>query len=211
MDCHRRAASLVEVLIASIVMLALVLPLLVVFSSTIRMTEVSIQEVWAQHLASEVMEQLEVLPLSVGYEWLFDRPFPNPPPEYPNYLSMAPDGELACLGMVFPREHRFALNQEVELSTDGWTKNGAAITYDTTVPPDPDIEESSRLFLSPLPDGFRRYLQIYHPIRSLSPLSKESNLIKAVVKIEWKSSRSSRDESMRRIELRSLISNPRLK
>lgn len=210
MNLNRQGLSLIEVLVASIVMVALVLPLLMVFSGTIRTTEVSIQEVWAQHLATELMEQVKVMPFAVGYEWLFERPFPNPPPQYPNFLSLAPTGDMPCAGFALPTDLDWALSSQEELPTANWTVTGAPITLDTGSPPDPNIAERSRIFLSPLPKGFRRYLQIYRPIRSLAPLANETNLMKVVVKVEWPSARTANRKHMRHIELRGLLSNPRV-
>lgn len=206
----RRGVSFIEVLVAGVAMVALVVPLLIVFSSTLRTTEVSLQEVWAQHLAAELMEQVKTQPFTVGFEWLFERPFPNPPPDYPNYLSLAPGGALACPGHAFPDATEWALDRTEELDTKGWTVTGAPLTFDTATPPDPLIAERSRLYLSPLPEGFRRFLQIYRPVRSLSPLAAEANLLKAVVRIEWSSARTTDHRFTRRIELRSLVGNPRI-
>ncbi len=205
---NRRGVSLLEVLVASIVMVALVLPLLVVFSGTIRTTEVSIQEVWAQHLATELMEQVKVLPFAVGYEWLFARPFPNPPPQYPNFLSLSPTGELPCAGYAFPTDVDWALATQEDIPSTNWTATGAAVTFDTGSPSDPNVAERARIFLSPLPKGFRRQLQIYRPIRSLAPLTNETNLMKVVVKVEWSSARTRNRQHKRHITMSGLLSNP---
>jgi len=207
----RYGVSLVEVLVASVVMVALVIPLLVVLSSTVRTTEVSLQEVKAQHLACEIMEQLKVLPFTVGYEWLFERPFPNPPSDYPNFLSLAIKGDLPCAGCTLPYRSNATIQRELEYKTDNWTIVGAPITLDTGPQANPYIAERARLFISPAPKDFRRHVQIYRPIRSLTPLQKESNIFKVVVKVEWPSARSASGGHMRHVLLTGFIGNPRIR
>ena len=204
---RRRGVSFVEILVASVVLVALVFPLLVVFSSTLKTTEVSIQEVWAQHLATELMEQLKVLPYTLDYEWIPTRPVPNPYPAYPHWLSLAEDGELPILGLQFPTDKVWKKTAEGEIVTDDWLKTGRSILYENGTTIDKELLSRSRLYLSPLPEGFKRYIQLYRPDRSRTPLVFEENIVKAVIRIEWASARTKMRSHKRKIEMRGLICN----
>ena len=208
---RRAGLSFIEVLIAGVVMTSLVIPLLIVFSSTLRTTEVSIQEIWAQHLATELLEQVRIMPVTVGFHWLYDRPIPNCPPHYPYFLCLAPTGQLPCRGWSLPTDTTEWMRQvTLELDTEEWTLTGAPLSEDPSPEPDPLIAEYSRIFLTALPEGFRRYLQFYRPIRSHAPLDWETNLVKVVVRIDWQSARTADRHHTRQLYMRGFIGNPRI-
>lgn len=66
MKVKRRGLTLLEVLVASVLLLSFSLPLLELFGGGIRTTRSTIQEVMGAHLAAEIAEQTEILPFDVA-------------------------------------------------------------------------------------------------------------------------------------------------
>jgi type II secretory pathway pseudopilin PulG len=209
MKLRRTGFSLIEVVVAAMALVILLVPLLITFSSTLRTTEVSIQELQAQQLALEFIEQVKVLALSVGFENIQERPYPNLPLVLrPKYMGMEIKDEFPLMGSTHATTCDWDDGGEVfpPLSTKTWTITGRHMCF---CPTDPSLAEKSRFFLSPLPDGFKRYVQIFIPVYSESGNSVESNLIKARVKIMWKSKRTDKDTKPMEYILTCLISNRR--
>lgn len=205
----KRGFSLIEVLVAAMALVVLLVPLLLTFSSTLRTTEVSIQELQAQQLALEFVEQLKILPLSVGFENIQDRPCKNvPAPERPKYMGMEPGEEFALLGTAHATTCDWDAGGEVTppLNTEEWSITGRNMCYS---PIDPSIAEKSRFFLSPLPDGFKRYVQVFKPRYTPGLPMLETNLLKARVFIKWQSKRSDKETKPREYILTCLLSNRR--
>lgn len=60
----RKGLSLVEILVASLIMAAIVVPLLDLFRSGIETTKATIKEIQGANLAAELSEQLDAIPYS---------------------------------------------------------------------------------------------------------------------------------------------------
>lgn len=59
---RRRGLSLIEVVVATMVMATVAIPLFQLFQGGLRSTHATIQEVLGTHLAAELTEQLEIVP-----------------------------------------------------------------------------------------------------------------------------------------------------
>lgn len=192
---------------ASAVLTAVLIPLLYLLSQTVRGTEMSLDEVRATNLASELIEQMQVLPRTVGWNAFNVRPEDNPPPRFPNYLSMAPaGGELPVEGHLFasPLE---AGGRLPAVATEGWTKVGGAFCSPPPGVTDPLVAERSRLFLSPLPAGFERFVQAHHPLVEPGTGAYDPLLTKIVVRVEFEEKFSGATRK-RRIHMSTLVSAP---
>jgi len=61
---NKRGLSLVEILVASLIMAAIVVPLLDLFKSGIETTKATIKEIQGANLAAELSEQLDAIPFA---------------------------------------------------------------------------------------------------------------------------------------------------
>ena len=64
----KKAFSLVEVLVAAAISVAIILPLSAIFQQSVHQTSSSYDEVRASFLARELIEQMQLMPYIIGYE-----------------------------------------------------------------------------------------------------------------------------------------------
>lgn len=208
MSSRRKGLSLIEVLVASGVLTAVLLPLLLLLSQTVRGTEMSLDEIRATNLAAELLEQMQVLPGSVGWNAFNMRPEDNLPPRFPKFLSLDPKGsELPIEGHLFDLPLATG-GAGPTLATEGWTKVGAAYCFDPAPGGDPLVAERSRLFLSPCPEGFTRFVQTHHPLIEPGSGAYDPLLTKIVVRVEFEENFSGGSKRKRRIHMSTLVSAP---
>ncbi len=161
MKLHRRLRfchvfTLVEVLIAAMIMILAVVPISYVFSTTVQETERDRQELIATALASEVLEQVRAMAVGqIGVRGMQKLPEDNPFPEFPNWLDL--EQEQGRKGNGFP------LMNHSEIHT-----------------------ESSRLYLQPGSRGFHRYLQVMRaPLSLKGAYSRSPDLLEIRVRVDY--------------------------
>ena len=190
---RRRGMSLVQVLVASAVLITALLPVFAMLTQSVRNTEVSLDELRAAYLAEEALDQLRFLAYEPGFRALRDLPALNPPPRKEWVDTSDPGAEYHQLGMALP--HPISGTGEVlDVDTDGWRSLGAGVAED---PDDPLMEALSRLYLSPLPEGWTRRIQLYAPAIDAAG-TVNPDLRRVEVEISWE----------RTLRLSTLIGNP---
>lgn len=193
--------SLIEILVATAIIVVVFVPLMTLFTQTIRSTEISLDEVLATNLASEVIEQIEVLPYSAGFHRMVSWPVPNPPPDFPAVHPLPAEGIV--LGAPSPDDPPLWR----PIDTRGWTEMGY-LYCEPEAMPDPLSRELSRLYLSPLPSGYRRTIELHHPLIGAAPPIQDPNLYQVLVRIEWDRTFLGAPTQTRSVELAALVANP---
>lgn len=196
---HRsRGFSLVEVLVASGVLVAVFVPLTFVFTSTVRQAEVSLDELQATTLADELLDQLAVVPAVRHFPALFAFPTPNPPPGYSRWAT------LSTTGANFPAA---APGFAATADTGSFTRAGAP--YGGAETP-PDHVPYTRLYLSAVPDRFRRELKVHRTLDRPSSLEESEHLAEVEVRVSWDDVFVSGPRTRREVALRAIVSDPRM-
>ncbi len=201
----RSGLSLVEILVASGVLVAVMLPLFVLLSGSVRTTEVSLDEVQASLLAHEVLAQVRLLAVEPGFSNLPDLPVPNPPPLFPDWVALDdPQTPIHQRGGRLPHPVTSGDPRVEELETQGWTLFGAGLAGRDSVDPQPLLESLSRLYLSPAPDGFRRFLKV-HPARLNARGDWTPFLRRIEVRVDWDRTFTGTAEKQRSMTLATLV------
>ncbi len=200
---RRRGLSLIQVLVASAVLVVALLPLFTMFSSSVRTTEVSLDELRAAYLAEEAMDQLKALAYEPGLDEIPDLPPGIKPPYEDSVDTSDPKGGFYQEGMAFPHPLK-GTGQVLEIDTNNWEKVGASVV------PGEDLwlESMGRVFLSPLPKGFRRKIRFFPPPTD-SADTLHPGLRRIEVEVEWDRKFSGMSASQtRKMRLSSLVSSP---
>lgn len=204
----RGGVSLVEVLVAAAVLVVALLPLFVLFSGSLRKTEVSIDELRAVDLAQELLVQIRGLAVVPGFPKIPDMPSPNPPPDHPLWLAIHdPASGFHQLGASLPHPVGGTAPQAVSLDTRDWTLLGAP---GCRLPPpatDPLDEALSRIWLSAAPQGYRRFLRVYRP-RINARGDVNPNLLRIDVRVEWDRTFMGAPTQTRTVALSTLVGSP---
>ncbi len=168
--------SFIEILIAAGILVAVMLPLFALSTHNVRTSQVGLDELLGTSLTSEVIEQMKVLPFTAGFPFIVTSPFPNPPPQFPNWSTL-PD-----TGISLPEANPNVSPSLPALNSQGWTQFG----YNYWRPPPDDglIAARSRLWLSPLPGNHVRRLKIYRPLRDATG-ARDPNLFQLTVQLLW--------------------------
>jgi hypothetical protein len=196
--------TLVQVLVASAVLVTALLPVFALLTQSVRNTEVSLDELRAAYLAEEALDQLRFLAFEPGYAGLRDLPAVNPPPHDSWVDTSDSEGEYYQLGLPLPHPIQ-GTGEVLPVDTQGWRQLGAPIASD---PNDPLIESLSRLYLSPLPEGWQRRFQIYPPPLDASG-TINPDLRRVEVEIVWsRQFQGMQAAKERRVRLSTLIGNP---
>jgi hypothetical protein len=202
----KRGLSLVQVLVASAVLVVSLLPLFTLFSSSVRTTEVSLDELRAALLAEELISQIRLLSFQPGFHLIPDMPADIRPP-YTRWLDLQdPNSGFYQVGAPLPHPIRGS-HQSVDFETNNWELLGAPACSERGPNPDPVLESLSRIYLSPLPRDFRRLVKV-HPA-PLDPSGLTSpNLRRVEVRIEWERRFQGTATQRRHLELTTLLGNP---
>jgi hypothetical protein len=195
----RRGLSFVEILVATALLVCVLLPVLYLFTQATRTSEVSLDELAATNYACELTDQLKVLPWSIGFRYIVQTPVPNPPPAFPEWTT------LTSAGMGFPEADPNGPARLQPIDTADWTRTG--FPYWIPPPDAPQIMARSRLYLSPLPENYRRKLKVYHPLADPSG-NLDPNLYQIMVRIEWDRTFLGAPTQNRFNQMGTLIANP---
>lgn len=202
---RRRGLSLVQVLVASAVLVVALLPLFTLLSSSVRTAEVSLDELRAAYLADELMTQVRLLAFEPGFPHLHEIPLVWEAGKDQWLALHDPSVDMHQRGA--PLAHPIRGSGTIEVDTDGWHLLGASICRDTAPSPDPLIESLSRLYLSPLPPGYRRFLRLYRPPLDASGRTAPG-VLRLEVKIEWDRTFLGTPTQTRTLQLTTLMGNP---
>ena len=189
--------SLVEVLVASGILVAVFVPLMFVFTQTVRQAEVSLDELQATALADELIDQVAAVPWVRYFPALISFPQPNPPPSYSRWAT------LTTTGVDFPAA-KAGLTGNVD--TGGWLLSGAP--YAGTDAP-AEFRPYQRLFLSALPPRFKRELKVHGVLDRSSSLEESTHLAEVEVRVSWDDQFVSGPHPTREIALRTIVCDPR--
>ena len=168
----KKAFSLVEVLVAAAISVAIILPLSAIFQQSVHQTSSSYDEVRASFLARELIEQMQLMPYIIGYEGI--RSISSHSEAEP-WLDLS-NTELQAL---FPR-----LDNKIK---------------------EAESRALSCLFLTTLPEKFRRMIKLYPANQSSTPDSylAHPDLYQLDVMIEWMAPYST--EFNRQLKLSTMI------
>lgn len=207
----RRGLALVEVLVAATVMVVALLPLFVMLSSSVRTTEVSVDELIAVNLAHELMSQMQLVAYEPGFGWIPSAmPDQNPPPDFPRWVAIhEPDAGFFQEGLRLPHPLTSGNPDPEDLDTDDWTKIGAPLAGLDTVPPDPLIQALSRIHLSKAPESFERYVKVFLP-RLNRRGDRRPDLKRIEVRVDWSRDFLGDAIRTRSLQLTTLVGNPRM-
>lgn len=209
MSRRRHGLSLVEILVTSAVMVVTLVPLFVLFSGSVRTTEVSIDELRATNLATEVISQMRLLAGEPGFGWIDPMPPDLTGPDDDRWVPLDdPESPLYQQGMSLASSPESTGPGPFVVDTRGWTLVGAPFARDPSIPADPWIESLSRLYLSPAPPGTRRFVRVFIP-RMDSQGTLNPNLKRLEVRVEWERTFIGTPTQRRHLELRTLLGNPR--
>lgn len=195
----RRGFSFIEVLVATALLVAVLIPIVFVISQSMRTSEVSLDELTASLWASELVEQLECLPWSAGYRRIVFSPHPNPAPDFPEWHGLPP------AGMGFGEADPNARPLQPPIDTKEWTVTG--YVYWQPPPDDPLLKAHSRLYLSALPVDHTRRIKLYHPVADPTGVT-DPNLWQLWARIDWGRTFMGAPRQYRTCELTTLLANP---
>ena len=192
------AFSLVEVLVASGVLVAVVVPLMFVFTQTVRQAEVSLDELQATTLADELLDQLLVVPAVRHFPALFAHPVPNPPPAYSRWATVTTTGANFPAGLP---------GYSGTADTGSFTRAGFPYAGAETPP---DHIPYTRLYLSAVPDRFKRELKVHRTLDRPSSLEESEHLAEVEVRVSWDDVFVSGPRTRREVALRAIVADPRM-
>lgn len=196
----RRSAgfSLVEVLVASTVMIAIFVPLMFVFSQSMRQAEVSLDELLATTAADELLDQLAVVPAVRHFPALIAHPQPNPPPAYARWAT------ITTTGADFPA------------ATPGFSGTADTGSFSRTGGPyagaetPPDFIPYTRLYLSALPQRFHREFKVHRTLDRPGTLEESEHMAEVEVRASFDDNFVSGPHTRRDVSLRAIVSDPRM-
>lgn len=191
------AFSLIEVLVASGVLVAVFLPIMFTFTQSVRQAEVSLDELEATLLADELADQLQLIPYVRRFQSLIAYPVPNPPPAYSRWATPATTGSelpAAKPGLT-------AL-----LETGGGKTLGEPLAGE-----DMPLDERpyTRLYVSPAGPRFRRFLKVHRTLDRAGSLEENEHLTEVEVKVEWDGLEIGAKRT-REVIVRGIVSDPRM-
>lgn len=187
-----RGFSLVEVLVASAMMVAVFVPLAFVFTQSIRQTEVSMDELVATTAADELLDQVAVTPLVRHFPALVAYPQPNPPPAYSRWASVPTTG--ANLPVAAP----------------GFTGTAPAFAPYAGNDTPADHVPYTRLYLSATPARFRRELKVHRTLDRAGTLEESEHLAEVEVRVSFDDQFVSGPRTPREVAMRAIVADPRL-
>lgn len=202
---RRRGLSIIQVLVASAVLVVAFLPLIGLFGSAVRTGAVSRDELRAAVLADEFLTQLRVLAHGPGLGVLPDYPLENPPPHQGWVDTGDPGGEYYQRGA--PLWHPGDPARPAgEVDPESWRRVGASAAS----PGSPPLARSlARLYLSPLPPGFSRRFRVYAPPLGPGPdAAVDPDLRRVEVEIAWTRDFAGGASRARKLRVGSLVSHP---
>jgi len=192
----RRGLSFIEVLVASTIMVVTLVPLFLVFSQGVRTGQVSIDEIRANLLAQEIVDQIAVMPYAGGWPAIQDRPRPNAPPGFTRWA------DLPATGLDLPNPVGAT---PVEISTGGWTRIG----YPYPMEEAPDvIAPFQRLYLTGLDSTTTRSVKVHPAMAILHQNVTDPDIAEIEGRIVWKTRGLTGTTPERSVIVRTLISNP---
>ena len=190
--------SLVEVLVASAVLVAVFLPVMFVFTQTVRQAEVSLDEIAATTLADEVLDQIATVPAVKHFQALIAYPIPNPPPAYSRWTTLTTTGVNFVPGVP---------GTTASADTGGWTKTGVPYAgTDTPIEYVPYL----RMYLSTCPARFRREIKVHRTLDHTGSLDESEHLAEIEVRVTWDDNFVSGPRTRREVALRTIVSDPRM-
>lgn len=194
---NRLAFSLVEVLVASGVLVAVFVPIMFTFTQSVRQAEVSLDELEATLLADELADQLQLVPFVRRFQSLIAYPAPNPPPAYSRWAT------LTTTGAVFP-----AGRPDLTDSFD--TKDGKAAGEPYAGDDTPPAERPyTRVYVSPAGPRFKRHFKVHRTLDRSNSLEESEHLAEVEVKVEWEGLELGA-KRMREVIVRGIVADPRM-
>lgn len=193
----RGGFSLVEVLVASAVMVAVFVPLMFLFTQSVRQAEVSLDELEATLLADEMAEQMQIVPVVRQFQSLIAYPVPNPPPAYSQWAS-------------YPTTGISLFRYDTGVSGGGiMTANGAHATSWAGEDMPPNERPYTRMYLTPTAPRFRRLLKVHGALDRPSSMEENPHLMEVEVKVQWDDNFVSGPKTAREVVVRGIVSDPR--
>lgn len=191
------AFSLVEVLVASGVLVAVFVPLMFVFTQSVRQAEVSLDELEATLLADEMADQLLIVPVVRQFQSLIPYPVPNPPPQYSQWAT------YPTTGLAF---------RAYDPASSGGTVNAAngarAVSW---AGDDMPVSERpyTRMYLTPTAPRFKRFLKVHGALDRAASMEENPHLMEVEVKVTWDDNFVSGPKTERAVVVRGLVADPR--
>jgi type II secretory pathway pseudopilin PulG len=189
--------SLVEVLVASAVMVAVFVPLMFVFTQSVRQAEVSLDELEATLLADEMADQMQIVPVVRQFQSLIPYPVPNPPPAYSQWAT------YPTTGIDF---------RLYDAAVSGGTVNaaagGRAVSW---AGEDMPVSERpyTRMYLTPTAPRFKRFLKVHGALDRSASMEENPHLMEVEVKVTWDDNFVSGPKTAREVVVRGLVADPR--
>lgn len=204
----RQGLGLIQVLLASCLLVGLFLPLTQSFQSSIRTAQVSLDEVQAAHLAAELMDQLKGLAYTPGFLALPDMPVPKPgAPAGATWVeTQDPQSQYHQVGDSLPG---FPLppGTPSSFATQGGSRLGKSLLPERSHAGHALDRARARLYLSPLPPGMTRGFRIQTPrLDRAGRIS--SNFKRLEVRVSWQKDFLGPGSRTREVRLTCLIGNP---
>lgn len=187
-----RGFSLVEVLVASAVLVAVFVPLAFVFTQSIRQTEVSMDELAATTAADELLDQVAVTPLVRHFPALTAYPQPNPPPAYSRWATVPTTGA------------------NLPAATPGFAGTAPAFAPYALAETPADHVPYTRLYLSATPARFKREFKVHRTLDRQGTLEESEHMAEVEVRVSFEDQFLSGPHTPRNVTLRAIVSDPRL-
>lgn len=189
--------SLVEILVATGVLVAVFVPIMIVFTRSVRQAEVSLDEIVATNLAEEIVDQLQIIPLMLrDFEQFVSYPALNTPPTYPKW------SEYKAPGMAFPRA---TPGLSTELDTQRFTITGIPYPQEETPK---GLECSLRLYLSPLPERFSRRVKVHRCTDRAGSIDENPNMVQLESLVEWEDRSIPGPHPRRQVTVKAIVARP---
>ena len=189
---RRAGFSLVEVMVASAVLVAIFVPVMFVFTQSLRQAEVSLDELVATTAADELLDQVAAVPAVRHFQALGAYPQPNPPPAYSRWAT------VTTSGTAFPA----AAPNFAGSVTAGPPYAGSETPADH-VP-------YTRVYLSPLAARFKRELKVHRTLDHPGSLDESEHLAEVEARVSFDDQFASGPHIARDVSLRTIVSDPRM-
>lgn len=188
---------MVEVLVASTVLVVLMLPLFVILGQGVRTGEVSLEETQARLAAHELLDQLAVVAHPAGWPAMEPHPHPNDPPAFAAWAT------LPTTGVNLPGPAIAAVH---EIPVNNFTVTGIPYPQERATP---EWSSFQRVYLSPMGAHFTRRFKVHPGMLENGANRVDPDLAVITVDVGW-TSRISGPQPERRVTLQALVANPAL-
>jgi hypothetical protein len=193
---RRPAFSLVEVLVATAVLVAVLVPLFYMFTQSVRQTSLSLDELEATNLAEEIADQVQAVPVVAGFARMPSYPAGNDPPLYVKWR------DVKASGLAFPAA---APGLSIRLDTERYTRTGVPYPQEEAQAADAVYQ---RLWLSPAADRYARRLRVHRVLERAGALEENPGMVQVDVVVEWRDQFASGPRPARQVTMRAIVSNP---